>query len=196
MGFATGFIGGLTLTYSLLYLSVYLHRNNRTYQSLLLNQQSRLLDSKTNPNSEPDYTPPSYRVEQAGLSEQLKDRWNRELEERVRQLQDKNWDESRVEWEERIGNAWAKLRGTEVAQRVEDGTRDLAQGVQERGREALDGMRERGREAVEQVQQKRREIGQNVRDSVDQGFRGSDKLARDAERMGNEVGRQKRLLEL
>lgn len=130
MGFTTGFLGGLTLTYSLLYISVYVHRQNRTHQSLLLRQQSRLLNSIIDP-PEPEYAPPAYRVEQAGIEEQLKDRWNREVENLVRKAQHTDWEAVRIRWEGRLGNAWAKVRGTEQVQEIEQKVRDGAQDLKE-----------------------------------------------------------------
>ena len=118
MGFTTGFLGGLTLTYSLVYLSVYVHRANRTHQSLLLRQQAKLLNSHVDP-PEPEYEPPTYRVESAGLEEQLKDRWNREIETIVRKAQTTDWEAFRIRWETRIGSAFDKLRQTDKAQELE-----------------------------------------------------------------------------
>lgn len=132
MGFTTGFLGGLTLTYSVLYLSVYVHRQNRTHQALLLRQQSRLLTSVIDP-PEPEYAPPAYRVEQAGLEELLKDRWNREVENLVRKAQHTDWEAVRIRWEARLGNAWDKVRGTEqvqeIEQKVREGAKDLKENV-------------------------------------------------------------------
>lgn len=130
MGFTTGFLGGLTLTYSLLYLSVYVHRQNRTHQALLLRQQSRLLNSVIDP-PEPEYAPPTYRLEQAGLEELLKDRWNREVEGLVRKAQHTDWEAVRLRWEARLGSAWAKVRGTEQVQEIEQRVREGAQDLKE-----------------------------------------------------------------
>lgn len=147
MGFTTGFLGGLTLTYSLLYLSVYVHRSNRTYQSLLLRQQARLLNAKIDP-PEPEYEPPAYRVEQAGLEEQLKDRWNREIEILVRKAQTTDWEAVRIRWENRISNAFGRVRNTEKAQELEQrfkenviGTGDNTELVKESVKEAVQGKR-------------------------------------------------------
>ena len=45
MTFTTGFVGGVTLTYSLLYLGLHMHRHNRMQQHLMLKQQTLLLNS-------------------------------------------------------------------------------------------------------------------------------------------------------
>ncbi len=147
MGFTTGFLGGLTLTYSLLYLSVYIHRSNRTHQSLLLRQQARLLNGKIDP-PEPEYEPPAYRIEQAGLEEQLKDRWNREVEGLVRKAQTTDWEAVRIRWENRIGRAFDRIRSTEKAQELEQrfkdnvvGDADNTQLVKESVQEAVQGKR-------------------------------------------------------
>lgn len=147
MGFTTGFLGGLTLTYSLVYLSVYVHRSNRTYQSLLLRQQAQLLNSKIDP-PEAEYEPPAYRIEQAGLEEQLKDRWNREVEGLVRKAQTTDWEAVRIRWETRIKSAFDSVRNTEKAQELEQrfqenvvGTAGDTQLVKKSIREAVDGKR-------------------------------------------------------
>ncbi|KAJ9651897.1 hypothetical protein H2198_008861 [Neophaeococcomyces mojaviensis] len=147
MGFTTGFLGGLTLTYSLLYLSVYIHRSNRTHQSLLLRQQARLLNSKIDP-PEPEYDLPAYRVEKAGLEEELKDRWNREVETWVRKAQNTDWEAVRIRWEHRLGNVWDKIRNSEKAQEIEQkfqenviGAEKTAETVKDKAAEAMHGKR-------------------------------------------------------
>lgn len=130
MGFTAGFLGGLTLTYSVLYLSLYLHRNNRVHQSLLLSQQSRLLNSKLDP-PEVEYEPPAYRIEEAGLNEMLKDRWNREVEGLVRRVQDTDWEEVRIRWENRVGSAWDNVRGIEKVQELEQRFQETVLGAEQ-----------------------------------------------------------------
>lgn len=107
------------MTYSVIYLSVYVHRQNRTYQSTLLRQQARLLNNKIDP-PEPEYEPPAYRMEQAGLEEQLKDRWNREVENLVRKAQTTDWEAERIKWENRISSAFNNVRSTEAVQNAEE----------------------------------------------------------------------------
>lgn len=109
MGFTTGFLGGLTLTYSAVYLSVYVHQQNRTHQSMLLRQQARLLNAKMQA-SEPEYTPPAYRLEDAGLEEQFKDKWNRLIETGVSKAERIDWEVVRIDMESRISNAWRSLK--------------------------------------------------------------------------------------
>lgn len=147
MGFTTGFLGGVTLTFSLAYLSVYVHRSNRTYQSLLLRQQAKLLTSHVDP-PEPEYQPPAYRIEQAGLDEQLKDRWNREVESLVRRVQSTDWEALRVRWERRIGFAVNDLRETDAVQELEQklkeniiGTEKPSEALQNSAKDAVQGKR-------------------------------------------------------
>lgn len=167
MGFTTGFLGGLTLTYSLLYLSVYVHRSNRTHQSLLLRQQARLLNSNIDP-PESEYEPPTYRTEQAGLEEQLKDRWNREVEKLTRAAQETDWEALRIRWEQRIGNAFDKLRNTEKAQELEQKVRDTAseleQTVKDKSEEFGQQAKNKAQELKQQVTEKSRDLGQQVQD--------------------------------
>jgi len=119
MGFTTGLLGGITLTYSVLYLSLHLHRANRTYQHTLLAQQSILLNSVVEPLPPPPPSP-AYDVVNVGLVETLKDRWNGEVESLVRRVQETDWNQVRARWESRIGTVWAKMRQSEAADRLRE----------------------------------------------------------------------------
>lgn len=148
MGFTTGFLGGLTATYALLYLSIHLHRTNRQHQSLLLTQQKTLLTSLYDPLP-PQFDNPAYEVRKAGLTEELKDRWNRELGNVVRNLQDKDWEEVRVKWETRAGNLWDNVRGSEVAKNVEGTIKETVAGIGSgSGAGAVDGVKEEVKKAA------------------------------------------------
>lgn len=154
MGFTTGFLGGLTLTYSILYLSVYAHRQNRTHQSLLLRQQSQLLRNLIEP-AEPEAAPPAYRVDRGGLEELLKDRWNREVEGLVRRAQHTDWEAVRVRVEGSLARAWARVRGAEgvqeLEQRVREGAADLRENVvdgAERVKESVVAQSERAKDGL------------------------------------------------
>ena len=131
MGFTTGFVctltfpppsfiptpcpnfslqlGGLTLTYSVLYLSLHFHRLNRQAQHTLVQQQTLLLNSIVEPLP-PLPEAPAYEVRKESLKEMLKDRWNRELEETVKNVQETDWNQVRVRWEERVGDVWNQVR--------------------------------------------------------------------------------------
>ncbi|KAL1635079.1 hypothetical protein SLS56_001831, partial [Neofusicoccum ribis] len=78
MGFTAGFLGGLTLTSSALYLSSLIHQRNRLQQSLSLRQSSHTLKQIYDPDRA--YTPPSLRVRTDGIGGIAKDRWNAEVE--------------------------------------------------------------------------------------------------------------------
>ncbi|RMD42497.1 hypothetical protein DV735_g2587, partial [Chaetothyriales sp. CBS 134920] len=113
MGFTNGFLGGLTLTYSVLYLSLQLHRSNRAYQQTLLAQSRELLTSHYDPQPSPlDPLPPVYELQKPGLSELLKDTWNAEVERLVRNVQETDWAAKRRNLEAVASNAWAQLRTT------------------------------------------------------------------------------------
>lgn len=170
MGFTTGLLGGLTLTYSLLYFSVYVHRQNRTHQSLLLRQQSRLLNSIVDP-PEPEYPLPAYRLEQAGIEEQVKDRWNREVEGLVRKVQTTDWEAVRIKWEGRLGNVWDKVRGTEqvqaVEQRVRDGAQDLKENVQAGAQDLKKNVQEGAKDLKKNVISASQDLRENVSEKAE-----------------------------
>jgi len=107
MGFTAGFLGGVTLTASVLYLGVSVHRSNRAYQSTLVSQQSRILTNLI------DGTPPpprDYQRKTAGVSEMAKDKWNGEIEGLVRRAYETDWVAVGHQWETRAAAAWGNLR--------------------------------------------------------------------------------------
>jgi len=119
MGFTTGLLGGVTLTYSVLYLTLYIHQANRKYQHTLLSQQSVLLNSVIEPLP-PLPEPPAYDVKKVSMIETLKDRWNGEVEGLVRKAQNTDWNHVRERWEARIGTVFAKVRESEAGDRLKE----------------------------------------------------------------------------
>lgn len=109
----------MTLTYSVLYLSLYLHRANRKVQHTLLAQQSVLLNSVVEPLPPLPETP-AYDVQKIGMVETLKDRWNREVETLVRRVEETDWNQVRARWESRIGTVWAKVRESEAGDKLRE----------------------------------------------------------------------------
>ncbi|SMY29631.1 unnamed protein product [Zymoseptoria tritici ST99CH_1A5] len=118
MGFTSGFLGGLTLTTTLLYLTTTLHSRNRAQQALLLRQQQLVLDNIHSPA--PGNPSPPAREVRAGLMETAKDKWNKELEENVKRLQKQDWAGIRDQMEEGVANVWRRAfqKGTEVVEEV------------------------------------------------------------------------------
>ncbi|KAJ9619640.1 hypothetical protein H2203_008421 [Taxawa tesnikishii (nom. ined.)] len=106
MGFTTGFVGGIALTSTFLYLSLSLHQRNRLYQSSLLRQQAQVLTSLSDPHPQP--LTPERRAPREGLAERVKDRWNAELELNVRKLQSLDWDRVREDLERGVSGLWAR----------------------------------------------------------------------------------------
>jgi len=140
MGFTAGFLGGATLTYSILYFSLSLHRANRSYQHTLLSQQSVLLNSVVEPLPPPP-EPPAYTVKTAGLVEVLKDKWNAEVEGLVRRAQHTDWNQVRERVENGAGVVWRRLResgGDEAAAKVKDKVAEVVDGVKEGAKETTE----------------------------------------------------------
>lgn len=117
MGFTTGLLGGATLTYSILYFTLYVHKANRNAQHTLLSQSHILLNSAVEPLP-PLPELPAYEVRRTSLTEELKDRWNGEIEHAVRRLQTTDWDEVRQRWEKRIGNVFQRLGESDTGREV------------------------------------------------------------------------------
>ncbi|EUC46804.1 hypothetical protein COCMIDRAFT_91783 [Bipolaris oryzae ATCC 44560] len=108
MGFTTGFLGGVTLTSAVLYLTISLHAQNRATQAALLRQQRRVLAEFYEPKKpEPD---PTSREAPVGLAEMAKDRWNRSLEEGVKKVYSTDWRRVREDVEDRASVILQKIR--------------------------------------------------------------------------------------
>ena len=174
----------MTLTYTLTYLSLYVHRQNRLYQSSLLAQQKALLTSLYDPPTEV-YDEPAYEIRPAGLTEQLKDRWNREIETGLRRLQEKNWEESRLWWENQLGNVWGKAKDSEVGEQVK--------AAGEQAAASLADARGKASEALKDAQTKAGEIAKDAESKARQAGRDADKktreLAKDAQVKAREIAR-------
>ncbi|KAA6410593.1 MAG: hypothetical protein FRX48_06015 [Lasallia pustulata] len=103
MGFPAGFLSGLTLTSSLLYLSLFAHQRSRQQQARLLRHQSFLLNSLVDPELVPSEAErPRYVADRPNWAEMWKDRWNSEIEGAVRWVQDAKWGQVRRGVEERV----------------------------------------------------------------------------------------------
>ncbi|KAK2760877.1 hypothetical protein FQN54_002117 [Arachnomyces sp. PD_36] len=121
MGFTSGFAGGLTLTTSILYLTLHLHRSNRLYQHTLLREQIDILNSIASANTaEADALRDAielrnserrrgvYRTEgeevqrRPTVTDLLKERWNGELIALVRRTHEIRWEKV---WEN-AGEGW------------------------------------------------------------------------------------------
>src|ERR1700760_637688 len=100
-----------------MYLTLYLHKANRSVQHTLLSQQAALLNSVVEPLP-PLPEPPAYEVRKAGLTELLKDRWNREVEFLVHQAQTTNWSLVRERMERGVGNVWHNLRSSQTGKEI------------------------------------------------------------------------------
>ncbi|KAF2704850.1 hypothetical protein K504DRAFT_389254 [Pleomassaria siparia CBS 279.74] len=110
MGFTTGFLGGVTLTSSILYLTIALHTKNRVTQAALLRQQRLVLTNTIEPIPPPPE--PIAREAPVGLVEMAKDRWNRELETAVRKVYNTDWRRVREDAEDRVEGIIGRLRET------------------------------------------------------------------------------------
>lgn len=92
------------------------------------------------------------------MTEELKDKWNGEIEIAVRRLQTTDWDEVRSRWERRIGNVFQKVgeidAGKEVAaanDRLKDTVAAAADGAKDAARNIKDNVIGAGEEAKDTV---------------------------------------------
>ncbi|KAL5120115.1 hypothetical protein ACEQ8H_001940 [Pleosporales sp. CAS-2024a] len=108
MGFTTGFLGGVTLTSAVLYLTISMHTQSRMQQAALLRQQRQVLTDFYEPKKpQPE---PKPRVVPVGLLDMAKDRWNRSLEEGVRRIYTTDWRKVREEAEDRAASLAERIR--------------------------------------------------------------------------------------
>jgi len=99
MGFFGGFIGGVTLTSSILYLTVAGNRQTRLRQSTILAQENRVLLDLIEPQIL--QSEPTARVVRGGFVEMAKDRWNAEVEGLLRLTYNTDWNQVRANWVDR-----------------------------------------------------------------------------------------------
>jgi peptidoglycan hydrolase-like amidase len=133
-------------------MTIYLHKANRNVQHTLLQQSAGLLNATIEPPA-PVPDPPPYEVQRAGLTEQLKDRWNTEVERMVQRIQTTDWTEQREIYEQKIGAAWNRLRQTEQAKELEQKVKDTIDSAKS---DAKDGV-EAAKGKVEAGKQKAKE---------------------------------------
>jgi ElaB/YqjD/DUF883 family membrane-anchored ribosome-binding protein len=171
-------LGGATLTYSILYLSLYIHRANRNVQRSLLRQQNNILNSAIDPEP-PLPDPPAYEIRKAGLAEELKDRWNSEVEKLVRNFQTTDWHAKRELYEARIATAWQRVRSTEQAQELEAKAREVGSQVEAKAKETGQNLKQASEQALNDARGKVKDVGQSVREASEQAL----KDAKEAERV-------------
>ena len=102
-----------------------------------MSQSSLLLNTIVEPLP-PLPDPPIYEVRRAGLAEVLKDRWNREIEKLVHNVQTTDWSAKREEYEARIASAWSNVRQTEKAQELEQRFQENVAGVADEGKQKVE----------------------------------------------------------
>jgi altered-inheritance-of-mitochondria protein 5 len=93
-----------------MYLPLRAHQLNRQHQSTLLRLQSKTLVALTEPpESRYEDLAPRGRESRGGLVEEMKARWNGEVEGAVRWVQEVDWRGVREGLEERVGNVWERV---------------------------------------------------------------------------------------
>lgn len=132
----------MTLTYSVLYLTIYLHNANRKVQHTLLQQSASLLNATVEPPI-PIPDPPPYEVKRAGITEQLKDRWNTEIERMVQRIQTTDWTEQREIYEQKMSSAWNNLKHTEQAKELEQKVKETVDAVKGDTKEKVEDVKEK-----------------------------------------------------
>ncbi len=142
------------MTYSLLYLTLYIHKANRNAQHTVLSQSSLLLNTIVEPLP-PLPDPPAYEIRRAGLAEVLKDRWNTEIEKLVHNVQTTDWSAKREQYEQRIASAWSNLRQTEKVEELEQRFKENVVGVTDEAKEKVEQSRQKVAEVKEMTGQPR-----------------------------------------
>lgn len=101
-------LGGFTLTSAVLYMTLALHQKNRATQAALLRQQRAVLSTLVEPR--PLAPEPAARETPVGLTETLKDMWNRKLEGAVKTVYETDWRRVREDAEDKVSGVVEKIR--------------------------------------------------------------------------------------
>ena len=135
------------------------HQRTRENQSRHLRAQALALQTLVDPIPQP--LPPSRSevaaAQRAASVEVAKDRWNEEVENAVRWVQNTDWVDVREDLEARVAGLWARAFGGAVdgaekageklepaARQVEAAARDAGSSIASAGKAAFDKARERG----------------------------------------------------
>jgi altered-inheritance-of-mitochondria protein 5 len=138
--------GGVTVTLGVAYLTVLAHERNRQAQAQALRSQSRVLNTLCEPEpiSPPRSRAELAREERSTLTETAKDRWNEEVENAVRWVQRKDWNEVRGSLEDSV----SRLLGGGL-QKSREGIDEVEKQAGPKVQEAIDRSRAAGKSGVD-----------------------------------------------
>lgn len=85
-------------------------------------------------------------MKRAGITEQLKDRWNTEIERMVQKIQTTDWTEQREIYEQKISSAWKNLKQTEQAKELEQKVKETVDAVKGDTKEKVEDVKEKTKE--------------------------------------------------
>ena len=83
------------------------------------------------------------------MAEELKDRWNREVEKLVRNVQETDWTAARENAERRLAEVWSRVRQSETGREIEGRAAELSEQVRTGVKEGIAEGRGKLREAVD-----------------------------------------------
>lgn len=148
MGFASGLAGGVTVTLGVAYLTIRANDRNRQAQSQALRSQSRVLQSiyEPQPVSPPRSRAELAREERGTFIETAKDRWNEEIENAVRWVQTKDWNE--------------------VREGIESSVSSLFDSGLQKSREGIEDVGKQAQPSIQDAAEKRRAAAKNSIDAA------------------------------
>lgn len=152
------------------YLTVLAHERNRQAQALALRSQSRVLQNlyEPEPVSPPRSRAEFAREERSTFIETAKERWNEEVENAVRWVQTKDWNEVREGIEGSVARLWS--------------------GGLQKSREGIEEAENQARPAIQDAIERSRAAGKNGLDAVAGGVdRAAAAAVAGAERAGSEA---------
>ncbi|KAK5987141.1 hypothetical protein PT974_11259 [Cladobotryum mycophilum] len=154
MGFATGFTGGVTLTLSVAYLTILAHQRNREAQSQSIRAQAIAIRSLLDPLPRLALAQRDHSVEVA------KDRWNAEVLNAVRWVQNTDWDEIREGMEQRIAYLWVQAFGeaAEGSEKIVKEAKPLVQRTKASAEQAGSQIASAARGAFSQAKEKAEQV--------------------------------------
>lgn len=134
--------------------------------------------------------PPAYEVRRAGLTEQVKDRWNGEIEKLVHNVQTTDWVAVREDAEAKIATAWSSLRQTEQAQKLEQSLKENVDAATDKAKQVSRDTKQNVKEATEQARDQARKLGQDAEDNLRSAASQARDQARSAASQARDQARQ------
>lgn len=146
--------GGVALTLAVAYMTTVGQLRAREDQSLLVQQQSRTLDTAIDHPAAPRRPTRAElaAASRANFTDRAKDRWNAEVEGAVRWLQNADWDRARERAEDRVGTLVGATGADAAVEKVAAAAQEKGAVVKEELGDIVEKSVSKGRDVVGEVE--------------------------------------------